>query len=276
VINSNLNATGGICGLLIPYLSGTVNLVITNCYTTGTCGTTGYIIGNETVINGVSTSPKVYVVTNTYSEAGSVGGVPGSWSNAHANLTLTNTPSIIPGVGTTWVANDINEAYELNNFGYTPYSTTIISSNTFVQSLSQTIQVGGTSQAGLVSAVNSYSILAISGGDSNSYNTITINTTTGAISTTAETVVGTYILVIRRTGSYYITTYFLTISPAVDSTTNTCCAVPMDLIGLDYTRRFDYITGNQIVIEHQRNPTMKFDGYSQFLKYKMALASRHG
>ena len=151
--------------------------------------------------------------------------------------------------------------YELNNFGYTSYSTNIISSNDFVKSSSQTIQVGSSTQAGLVSASNSYSILKISGGDSGSYSTISINSTTGAISTTSNTAIGTYTLIIRRTGSYFISSYDLTVNAILQSiTSDNCCAVIPQ--GLDYAQILDFKIGNRLIVEQRQNPNKKFDGYS--------------
>lgn len=267
-------ANGAICGLLLAVGSGIVSLTITNCYTSGTCGATGYIIGNRTTITGIGASPYLFALSSNYSEAGSVGGVTGTWSNTHANTVLTGISTGTPGVGTTWVSVTNNAAYELNNFGYTPYSTTNIVGNALVQTASQSISVGEATQAGLVSAANSYSILQFSGGNSQSYNTITINPTTGVISTRPDILAGTYTITVRKTGSYFITTFVLTVSADASSTTAACCASTIDERGIDYAQIADYKIGNRLILEHQQNSNLKFDGYSQYNKYKMAQRSR--
>jgi hypothetical protein len=53
------------------------------------------------------------------------------------------------------------------------------------------------------------------GGSSNTYDTITINATNGSISTTRNTLPGSYTLTIRNNGSYHITTYTLTVLPYI-------------------------------------------------------------
>lgn len=237
----------------------------TNCYSTGTIGTSaGGIFGNP------FGNPGTRTATNCYS-------ANGSWSDATANTNLTGIPSSSPGVGSTWVSTALNTAYELADFGYTPYATLVIASNALVQSASQTIVAGNTSAAGLVSGANSYTILTKSGGDSDSHGSITIDSTTGALSTTTSVVAGTYTVKIRRDGSYFITTYVLTIteyiSPVV-ATTTSCCASTIDERGLDYQQIVDYKIGNRLLLEVSQNSKTTFDGYSQYVKYKMAQGSR--
>ncbi len=260
-------SAGGIFGSQAGTATAGDVVTATNCYSTGTVGGSeaGGIFGKPFSTNGTRTE------TNCYKVEG------GSWSDATANTNLTGIPSSSPGVGSTWVSTALNTAYELADFGYTPYATLVIASNALVQSASQTIVAGNTSAAGLVSGANSYTILTKSGGDSDSHGSITIDSTTGALSTTTSVVAGTYTVKIRRDGSYFITTYVLTITEyiaPVVATTTTCCASTIDERGLDYQQIVDYRIGNRLLLEVSQNSKITFDGYSQYVKYKMAQGSR--
>ncbi len=198
-INGSLNA-GGIIGRQANTTTGPVILSITYCYTTGSTGTNkGYIIGGSTSIP-----------AQNYSEAYNSSS---GWSTSHAASVLTNGPASSPGVGSAWVSTAIAQPYELKDMGYTPYSVVNISSTNMVRTGATTISAGNsTTTAGVISGL-SYTILQTTGGDSGSYSTIAINTTTGIISTTKYTVPGIYTLYIRNTGSSYnITTITLTVT----------------------------------------------------------------
>ena len=188
----NINTDGGgIIGGLAAQTSGTC--IVTNCYSNGTVTTSGTGIYGSSKQVGATES-------NCYSSNG-------SWSSSIANTNLTGVPTSV--VGTTWVATVTNQPYELLNMGYTPYSINNISTTStpsLNRSSSSSVKKGQSSTSGIISGL-SYEILQKSGGGSS----ITINSTTGAISTTSSTSVGTYTLYVRNTGSYYITTYTLTV-----------------------------------------------------------------
>ena len=141
----------------------------------------------------------------------------GSWSDSTADQNLSGGPN--PVVGTTWVSISDNNPYELNNMGYTPYTTTNIVNDELggtpilKRSYTQTISAGGSSIPAIRPGY-SYDILQISGGDPSSYGTITMNDSTGVISTTSSTVLGTYTITLRNTGSYNITQFILTVTSA--------------------------------------------------------------
>jgi hypothetical protein len=238
----------------------------TNCYTLGSLGTSaGGIFGNPFSTVGTRTESNCYKVQGS------------SWSDATANTNLTGTPSSPPDVGTTWASTGTNTAYELANFGPTPYQTQTISSNALVQSKSQTIEAGQSSASAL--ATSTYTILEKTGGDTGSYDTITINATTGALSTTTATVAGAYTIYVRSTGSYYITTFVLTVTayvaPATSTeTATTCCKSTMDERDISYEWINDYRIGNRLIAEYRQNSNLKFNGYSEYVKYKMAQAAR--
>lgn len=278
--NTGVNLNGCICGPLSPYSSGSINLAITNSYATGTVVLSkGYMIGNITTINGSQLTNPVYILTNNFSEAGSSGGSAGTWSDTNAANVLTGEPSSFPGVGSTWASIASNTAFELANLGATPYQTQTISGNALVQSYSQSIQQGGETIEALAADAsgNDFRILDKSGGTAASYSTITISSQTGKISTTSATAVGTYTLSVRSTGSYYITTFFLRVTeyippPAEES--SRCCKSTMDERDISYEWINDYRIGNRLIVEHSQNPNLKFNGYSEYVKYKMAQAQR--
>lgn len=240
-----------------------------NCYSTGTIGTSaGGIFGNP------FGNPGTRTATNCYS-------ADGSWSDSTANTNLTGTPSEVPGVGTTWASTGTNAAYELVDFGPTPYQTQTISGNALVQSKSQSISQGTSSDQALNpdASGNSFSILAKVGGDSGSYDTITISAQTGAILTTTATVIGTYTIYVRSVGSYFITQFILTVTAApkdanISASTVICCVNTSLLRGLTYKEINEYKIGKRLLVEYSENTTMKFNDYTEYLRFKMAQASR--
>lgn len=189
---------GGIFGGLAGFNGGTT--LATNCYSNGTLAS----VGNG--IYGSDKEPGAQTV-NCYSSEG-------NWSDTDANQQLQGFPSSPNKVGSVWVSTDINQPYELNAIGYTPYSLTIInSSSQLVQLFSQTIQAGESTLASILADAsgNNVQILQINNNIPSSYNTISINQQTGAISTTSQTSSGTYDIIIRSVGSYNITIFGLTI-----------------------------------------------------------------
>ncbi len=250
---------GGIYGGYAGDTNGTTSA--TNCYSSGTIATTGTGIFGSNKETGVA--------TNCYS-------AEGTWSDSTANSNLTGVPSG-GNPGDTWSPVGTNQPYELVDFGTTPYQAQTVSNSALVQSYSQTVVQGSSSIEALNADAsgNAFTILEKSGGDSDSYHTITISTQTGAISTTSDTVVGTYTLTIRSIGSYHITTFVLTVTAPSGTTTSTeCCASTMDERGLSYEWINDYKIGNRLIVEHSQNPNLKFNGYSEYWKYKMAQAAR--
>ena len=186
---------GGIYGLEAGTTTG--NADATNCYSAGTTTTSG---------NGIyGTGKGSGTATTCYS-------ANGSWTNNAANAALAPVvPLVSSPVQTIWVYRGSDTPYEINHMGNTPYAQTIIletSPLTYLTTFTATIPKGTTTAAGLISGLN-YEILQKVGGDSGSYGTITINSTTGAISTTTATVNGFYRLYIRNTGSYNITEFEL-------------------------------------------------------------------
>jgi len=187
---------GGIFGSSAGYNSG--NTPATNCYSTGAFSVIGTGIYGA---NALDDSP-----TNCYS-------ANGSWTNSAANARLTGLPD--PIIGTVWVNRGTNTPYELNNMGFTPYTIENIVLIEGDPTLRQTYSISGyqgaTLQAGIIDDL-SYSILQINDSLPSEYSTITINSVTGAISTTSGTALDVYTLYIRNEGSYNITTVELTVT----------------------------------------------------------------
>jgi hypothetical protein len=191
---------GGIFGSTAATDTGSTSAI--NCYSTGSITTSG---------NGIYGSNKGgdTTTTNCYS-------ADGIWSSTTANTQLTGTPVSPSVIGTTWVATVTDQPYELLNMGYTPYTIDNISVSgggvpSLVRTSSETIAISSSTSSAIISG-KSYTILEKSGGDSGSYSTITINSTTGVISTTLSTDTGTYTLSIRNDGSYNITSFSLIVS----------------------------------------------------------------
>jgi hypothetical protein len=245
-IGSIASLGGGIIG------EGSSDCTIEHCYTVGAVtDDLGYIIGDSTEIP-----------PNCFSE--DLSGTPGTWSSANANTVLEGLPT--PVVGTTWVATVTNEPYELFNMGYTPYTAenVIIVEGDMIlnRGVSESITAGASTNAGLVPG-RSYTILQIAGGNSGS---ITINSTTGVISTSGSTAPGTYTIYLRNTGSYNITEYILSFTGL------SCCDRPTFKLGqgVGYEVYTDLIAGN-IMMETVRRQNLSYD---QLMTIRKAQSSK--
>lgn len=248
---------GGIFGKYAGNFSGSTTA--SNCYSSGSFVTTGTGIFGSNKQNGSE--------FNCYSSNN-------SWSDFTANTSLTGTPST-SNVGSVWIKVGTNVPYELNAIGYTPYTVeNIDSSSELIQTYSQTIAAGETSNTAVISDAsgNSFTILQKSNGVPDSYSTITMSSQTGAISTTSSTAPGTYTILLRSTGSYNITTFTLTVIAAIlngtGATTLSCCYRTLDLTGIDYVQRNQIITGNTLIgSSSQKYPISYMDIYSMKMAY---------
>ena len=204
---------GGILGT-IPGGNSTPK-TITTCYTAGATGAAnGYIVAGRTEETGSFTVGSGLLTLSTcYAEASHSGS---GWLTVNANTVLQGTPS--PVIGTTWVSAGMNQPYELREMGYTPYTVAMVSGSplSLLRAYSYSVEAGNTTLSALAPG-KSYTVLEKTGGDSGSYATLTVNSTTGVISTTAQTTPGTYTLYLRNTGSYHITSYILTITGSSSS-----------------------------------------------------------
>lgn len=189
-IGNGNNNSGSICG------NNSSNLNITNCYSYGQIYNKGFIIGGSDVIP-----------PTCYSEAyyGNF-----TWNSTNANTVLLGLPN--PVVGNAWVAYNINQPYELSNYGWTPYSLeNITSDNTLKNSYSFNLNPTDSTIPSYL--VDSYVILQKMKDSmvTDLNNTITINLLTGVISTN-NTIDGIYTIYIK--GGYYynsISVVYLTV-----------------------------------------------------------------
>ena len=227
---------GGIYGLEAGTTTG--NADATNCYSAGSVTTSG---------NGIYGTGKVGgTATNCYM-------ANGSWTNIAANAALAPVvPLVSSPVQTIWVYRGSDTPYEIKHMGHTPYAQTIIletSPLTYLTTFSATIPKGTATAAGLISGVVvNYEILQKVGGHPGSYGTITINSTTGAISTTTATVNGFYTLYIRNTGSYNITEFELIVEdPLPCFTPGTLILTPSGYLPVETLQR-----GQQVITDDGR------------------------
>ena len=221
---------------------------ITNCYTTGNILSGGGIAG----ANFVGSVSNCYAAGST-SFAGNyiicgINEVPptcyseaqhdtSGWNSGNANTVLQGIPLTVV-VGDTWVASVLGQPYELKEMGYTPYTVDIINSSpmlvrTFVANV---LNGGETTNPAIISG-KSYTILEKSAGDPGSYDTITIDSTSGSISTESNTTNGTYSLYIRNTGSYNITEVELTVGPVPCLVEGTTVLTPIGYRSISMLRK---------------------------------------
>lgn len=218
------DAAGGICGF------DPVNVTISHCYA---CGANNYSSGN--IIGG-----SVSIPANCFWENG--------WSNANASSYLQGVAT----VGTTWVYTGMNSPYELRQMGYTPYVVNNILTNP-QPSLNRVYIVAlaaGTTTGPAIVSGKSYTILEKTGGNPGSYASITINSTTGVISTTSSASPATYTLYIRNTGSYNITEVSFNVyseGPVPCLTEDTLVLTPSGYVNVSELKR-----GNLIVTSDNR------------------------
>jgi hypothetical protein len=97
---------------------------------------------------------------------------------------------------------------------------------------------------------------------------LTIDSTTGVISTTPTIDSGRYVVYVRNTGSYNITVIEIYISGGSSGGGSTCCARRLDLRKLDYTTRAEVIGGN-VAIGGVRAKQLT---HGEYLRIKKAFA----
>lgn len=248
----NIQATGGgIYGAGAAVISGAANA--TNCYSSGSLTTSGTGIfgsGSE------GSPPSACYVAN------------GSWSTSAANAAMGTSDFI------TVVAN---QPFELRDIGPSPYSLTTVVGEDMSFTFSASVAAGSSSTAAVLAGISSFSIVEIDGESPLETPSITINSTTGVISTTSETFVGTFQIVVRAvTNPYSITRFTLTVTeapPPTPPTPSTQLPVPIGFKRLDYSEYGNLVFGNRLVIERLSNVNLRFNSYADYLKYKIARAT---
>ena len=206
----------GASGILGNLAGNNTNKTVSSCYVAGAMDAAGgYVMpgytdltGNVTVVSGVVT------LLNNFAE---VSVSNSGWTTSRANNVLQGVPaSASSPIGVKWVYTGTNTPYEILAMGFTPYTRTVVAGSppAMIRSFDSSVVAGKSSDPAIISG-RSYSILRITGGTYDAYGTITMNATTGSISTTKNTIPGEYTITVRNNGSYHITTYTLTVTPYI-------------------------------------------------------------
>ena len=218
--------TGNNAGGILGYINNSdINIIIIqNCYVTGeNLFGNGYIVSNDNGDQDVIIYINEYKyinITKCYSEAyhNSFG-----WNDIHASNAskgLTGAPLSGDKIGVSWVSTVEDTPYYIFEMGYTPYSNKIIYKNTetedykLIRTYSSSIVQGQFSTTAIINSL-SYQKLKITGGDTVSQNSITIDSYDGKISTLSSTSPEKYTIYISNIGynnSLYFTTYELTVN----------------------------------------------------------------
>lgn len=289
----NINPNGGgIFGASAATVGGTTNA--TNCQSIGIIsdlaggiqGTTTSpgSIANHCYTSGLAEGSGGGIYTNSQNDnlrgAGnqSEGNNDTSgWNDNHATTYLQGAPITSP-YGLTWSQiNGPNTPQILSLSGQSPQS--IILGTTFTDSLDP-----GDSTPPAVVPGQTQSILAIQGSPPSSYPTITIDISSGVITTTSFTEGNTYIIIVQSTKNpQSITTYTLIVSgsgplPIITKETpiqpELCCSRPMDFTNADYRTINEMIIGNTEIGQSNRMYQTAVQTQSFLHQKQMAYAAK--
>lgn len=228
-----------------------------NCYTTGTCaGGFGGIYSGSAISN-LAGSLK------NFSEA--INGTNNGWNSENAQKILHVSPSISP----YWVKITANTPYKLINIGYVPYTLDNINDeyklNSFYDNPNfQTTVKAGSSTPPSVLTGQTYSIVLINNQPPDTFPTISIDSKTGAISTTTNTVPNPYDIIVYSAINPYMTTHitlFVDEAPPPVTITSVSCFFPANTNNKKYT--------NGLVTKAAQNSNTKFTNYSEYMKYRI-------
>ena len=275
------SAAGGIFGWYAGNNEG--QATAQDCYSRGTIGTdAGGIFGvNAAASSGTTTAVNCYssgliddvgaggIYGDGQGEGASSFGnynADGTWSDENANAQLDDI--------FRYISTGINQPFELRAIGPSPYSLTTIGTTDMTLTYSQSVAAGSSSSGSVIFGVSSFSILEIDGESPAEIPTITINGTTGTISTTSGTPTGTYAIIVRAvTNPYSITTFTLTVttaSPPAPTTAGTLDTKGRQFNNNDYTLLQQ---GQRFVIERREVPNLRFNSFAEYNKYLVAQAS---
>jgi hypothetical protein len=238
------NACGGMYGINAG-IAGLDQAIPTitwaeGCYSSGTINPSGgglygpgYVLSNSTVIycyvSGIMTSPNGGIwaghraVVNFYDTYNYVEGTNENigWQDKNASFVLYGSPQLGTKYGYNWCQpNGTNTPYALSSMGYTPYVQPL---STY---FSNSVIAGQSTYVAFVPGYT-YSILAIDNAAPTSQSLITINPSTGSLTTSINAGHNPpsytyYIIVYSTIGlSYSITNYALTVYNRTTSTTYT-------------------------------------------------------
>ncbi len=262
---SNCFSTGSITSAGGIYGSGfnVAGAITSRCYTSG--AKSGATAGGIWYNNGTDNLQG----TNTYSESNNSSS---GWNDVNSAQYLQGAPST-SSYGTIWSQpNGSNTSYVLSSGGgYSPYSTSLTSS------VSGSVVAGGSTDAAVVPGYTFINPpLSINSEPASAYPTISVNTSTGAISADASTPAGVYILIIYASiNPYSITTYTLTVSAAASSEAlvGTCCCAPIVQKQFpDYGAYTSRQEANPLICNQLTNTRKQFPDYEMYLRYLKSLA----
>ena len=282
----NINSGGGIFGANAG-TGGFGQAIATNCYSTGNITNGGGIYGTTAATTTIATrcytsgavSPNggIWISSSSSTFSGSTNNYAegnnssSGWNDTNARSVLTGLPGTYQ-YGTTWSKSSatINTPFILTNSGYSPYS--LVLSNAVSASLT-----GGDPTSTAI--VPGYTHTLLNSADPAISPYFTVNSSTGAITTSTSTPTGTYTLYIYSISNpYSITVYTLSVTqyvaPAVTTTTVvSCCQIPLDLKNTDYEQRNKIIGGN-VVIAETAPRRQAYTSYADLLYKKIAYASK--
>lgn len=301
------DSAGGIFGQYTAYNRGSdtnANAQAINCYSSGLIDTnaggifgadSGFIGGffagagncyssgvNNSGEDGIFGARFIGVSNNIYV-------ANGNWSSIDANSNLTGVPVSPNNIGTTWISNGVNQPYELRNMGFSPYSIQNINFDiapSLNTSYIQNIEQGQTTNPYIFVSLSGsdISIIEINGMNPSSFSTISINSTTGVISTAEDIELGTYNILLRNSGSYNISSFQLTVSPllGLSSILSICCKAPFqNILNLPYNTnntsgetQTNLRKGQALITDFATNSRAKFTSYSDYYKYLQTLNFR--
>lgn len=238
---------GGICGSYTAGASGTGTMTVNNCYSSGNFST------SNNGIFGSNSRLEACFVDNSYF-------ADGSWSYISANAALDES---------YYRSVEIDEPYDLRNFGPSPYSLTTITGNTVRLNFNTTIQASS-SISPAISGFTTYSIVEISSDDDSPSSTITINPITGIISTTRSTPLDVYLVEVyaeKDNGQYTSTNVNITVlePPLLGS-----ILIPGK--GFNFEMYNSIQLGNNLINHRVENKNLRFKSFEDYNKYLKSLA----
>jgi hypothetical protein len=240
---------GGICGSYTASEAGT--MILNNCYSSGTIGTSGNgLFGSNSRLEGC-------LADGTYF-------ADGSWSDDDSASLIQS--GYYRSVG-------VDEPYELKIFGPNPYSLTTITSNTVRIDFNTTIQAGS-SLSPAISGFTTYSILQISSDGESDASTITINSTTGVISTTRSTPLDVYLIKVyaeKDNGQYTSTNVYITVLEPPPLGTGSIFKPGK---GFNFETYNAIQLGNNLINHRVENKNLRFKSFEDYNKYLKSLASK--
>lgn len=259
---TNCYSTGSIdtlSGGIFGSTAYTTNIIAYRCYTTGACsGLTnhGIYTGEADNVRGVG----------NFAESSSLGG--SGWRTSQAQTTLSPISKWL-------ILSPVNSAFQLANMGYSPYSIDNISNSTTLRTTESASVVKGNSTAAAIQSGQTF-LLYSSDNSGDSY--ITVDASTGVLTTDPSTPVADYTLVIYNVANsiYNVTTYTLTVTenPYVPPAELQVLDLPNVSIGAGYEYYYELRQGSEFINDRISNARYQFKSHTDYVKYLAAKQTR--